>query len=84
MLEEAVEQLLDISQTRAIGSIIYYYSQRYLKDEDTLRVGLNKVMDDLDEKGLDILSRQKMGNFARPRMLEVAAAINRMRTLKVR
>jgi predicted ABC-class ATPase len=79
-----LEQLLDISQTRAIGSIIYYYSQRYLKDEDTLRVGLNKVMDDLDEKGLDILSCQKMGNFARPRMFEVAAAINRMRTLKVR
>ncbi|MDY6854626.1 MAG: ABC-ATPase domain-containing protein [Thermodesulfobacteriota bacterium] len=79
-----LEQLLDISQTRAIGRMIHYYSQRYLKDGDPLRVGLNKVMDDLDKKGLDILYGQKIGNFARPRIFELAAAMNRMRTLRVR
>lgn len=79
-----VEQLIDMSQTRAIGDIIHYYSQRYLKEGDTFKVGLNKVMNDLEEKGLDILSRNKMGNYALPRIFEVAAAINRMRTLKVR
>jgi len=79
-----VEQLLDVSQTRAIGEIIHYYSQRYSREGETLGVGLNKVMDDLEEKGLDILSRNNMGNYALPRIFEVAAAINRMRTLRVR
>ena len=79
-----VEQLLDMSQTRAIGDIIHYYSQKYLKGGDTLSDGLNRVMNDLEEKGLDILSHHKMGNYSLPRIFEVAAAINRMRTLKVR
>ncbi|MEW6616205.1 MAG: ABC-ATPase domain-containing protein [Thermodesulfobacteriota bacterium] len=79
-----VEQLLDMSQTRAIGEIIHYYSQKYLREGDPLRDGLNKVMNDLGKGGLDILSHNKMGNYALPRIFEVAAAINRMRTLRVR
>jgi len=79
-----VEQLLDVNQTRAIGEIIHYYSQRYLREGDSLRVGLSKVMSDLGKGGLDILSHNKMGNYALPRIFEVAAAINRMRTLRVR
>jgi len=79
-----VEQLVDISQTRAIGDIIHYYSERYLMKGDTLVVGLEKVMKEIEEGGLDVLSPHKMGNYAIPRIFEVAAAINRMRTLRVR
>jgi hypothetical protein len=41
-------------------------------------------MADVEEKGLDILAPFKKGDYARPRLFEVAAAINRMRTLKIK
>jgi len=77
-----LEQLVDRSQTRAIGDIILYYSRKYAGREYTLRDGLERLFEELQEHGLDILSSRKMGNYAMPRIFEVAAAINRMRTLK--
>ena len=49
-----------------------------------LEQALARLMEDLDARGLDILSRFKVGNLARPRRYEVAMAVNRMRTLAVR
>ncbi len=86
----AVEQLVDISQTRAIGDIIHYFSEKYSGKDITLKEGLSAVIKDIDEKGIDIqkgidiLSPFKLGSYALPRIYEVAAAINRMRTLKIR
>jgi predicted ABC-class ATPase len=77
-----LEQLVDTSQTRAIGDIILYYSERYAGKEYTLREGLEKLFEELQKHGLDMLSSRKMGNYGMPRIFEVAAAINRMRTLK--
>ena len=53
------------------------------RDDLTLEQALTRLMDDLDAGGLEILSRFKVGNLARPRRYEVAMAINRMRTLSV-
>jgi predicted ABC-class ATPase len=77
-----LEQLVDRSQTRAIGDIILYYSRKYAGQEYTLQDGLKKLFEELHQHGLDLLSSRKMGNYAMPRLFEVAAAINRMRTLK--
>ncbi len=77
-----VEQLLDMSQTRAIGDIILYYSKKYAGREQTLRQGLEQLFAELEQHGLDLLSSRKPGNYAMPRIFEVAAAINRMRTLQ--
>jgi predicted ABC-class ATPase len=77
-----LEQLVDRSQTRAIGDIILYYSRKYAGREYTLREGLEILFGELQKHGLDLLSPRKMGNYAMPRIFEVAAAINRMRTLK--
>lgn len=79
----AVEQLVDLSQTRAIGEAIYYYATNYARRGLSLREGLDYLMKDLDRGGLDILVPYKAGDLARPRVFEVAAAINRMRSLKV-
>ena len=38
---------------------------------------------EFNENGLDALSRFKLGSYARPRRQEVAAALNRLRTLRV-
>ena len=78
----ALEQLVDISQTRAIGEAIFCYADRYLQ-ELPLKEGLQELMADLEKGGLDILSSYKAGNLAKPRIFEIAFAINRMRSLKV-
>jgi hypothetical protein len=40
-------------------------------------------MREIEEKGLDILLPYKVGNLALPRLYEVAAVINRMRSLRI-
>ena len=79
-----LEQLVDSSQTRAIGLMIHYYSENDLDKTQNLREGLTKVMEDVQEKGFDILLPYKAGNLAMPRIFELAGAINRMRTLKIK
>lgn len=81
-----VEQLVDPSQTRAIGDIIRYLAERYCDNRRTLRQLISLVLEDIEQKGLDIISPfygQHPGDYARPRAQEIAAAINRLRTLKV-
>lgn len=79
-----VEQLVDPSQTRAIGLMIHYYSEHYMEKTQNLREGLMKMMMDVQEKGFDILLSYKVGNLAMPRIYELAAAINRMRSLRIK
>jgi len=78
-----LEQLVDPSQARAIGLLIHYYSQTYLEKASSLREGLTQMMEEVQEKGLDILLPYKVGNLAMPRIHEVTGAINRMRTLRI-
>ncbi len=82
-----VEQLVDISQTRAVGMAIYLAAKRFVDG----RVSLKRVLEELDlyldGKGLDLLdpfcrSGRHPGSFARPRKYEIGAAINRMRSVR--
>jgi|Deesub1362B_J571_1020462.scaffolds.fasta_scaffold04493_2 predicted ABC-class ATPase len=84
-----LEQLVDTSQTRAIGYAIYLAQRLYMDGKRTLADIMSQLEQLLDEKGLDALalhrrSGQHPGNLARPRKHEIAAALNRMRSLKVR
>ena len=77
----AVEQLVDPSQTRAIGLAIHLASERFMRDGATLPQVLDALDALLDRAGLDALQPY---NLARPRRFEIAAAINRLRSLRVR
>jgi predicted ABC-class ATPase len=79
-----LEQLVDKSQTRAIGLMIHYYAERYLENSPSLKEGLDQVMRGVYEKGLDCLLPYPVGNLAMPRIFELSGAINRMRTLQVK
>ncbi len=84
-----VEQLVDWSQTRAIGSAIHLASERFMDGRATLREVLDALDRLLDAEGLDVLDPfhrpgHHPGNFARPRRFEIAAAINRSRTVRMR
>ncbi len=84
----AVEQIVDPSQTRAIGGLLAQAVARgHLDGRRTLAEALAALDRELDRQGLDLLAEragEHPGDLARPRMLEVAAALNRLRTLRVR
>jgi len=80
----AVEQLVDISQTRAIGEMIHYLAERYVKPGLSLKEGITRVFEEIRTKGLDLLSPYPLGCYAMPRIFELAAAVNRMRSLRIR
>jgi len=79
----AVEQLVHLSQTRTIGDAIHY-STRYMDEKRTLEEVLGRVADDIDERGLNVVGSRYAGDYAGFRTLELASAINRLRTLSVR
>ncbi len=80
-----VEQLVDEYQTSSIAQIMLYAWKSCLDDTKILRRMVNDILREIEEKGLDILSafQGHPGEFALPRKYEVAAAINRMRSLRV-
>lgn len=77
-----VEQLVHISQTRGIALAIHYAMQ-YMDGKQTLKEVLEQVMADVNKKGLDVLTPYLTGDIAQFRSMELAAAINRMRTLQM-
>jgi predicted ABC-class ATPase len=78
----AVEQLVDVSQTRAIGDALHY-ATRYMDGSRTVCDIVERIARDVDEKGLDELSPRPVGDYARFRPQEFASAMNRLRTLSV-
>ncbi len=80
----AVEQIVHPSQTRAIARALVHARRRYIDGRRTIPEILDAVMRDLDEQGLDVLSPSPLGDLARFRRYELAAALNRLRTLEVR
>ena len=78
----SVEQLVDESQTKAISKAIYY-ARKYMDGKTSLKDILEKVSEDIKEKGLDIVS-PRAGELAGFRKIELASAINRLRSLKVK
>ena len=82
-----VEQVVDPSQTRAIGYAIHMASKRWMDGELPLNELLNEIETFFDNCGLEPLApfrrgENHPGNLARPRRYEIAAAINRLRTAK--
>jgi predicted ABC-class ATPase len=78
-----VEQIVHLSQTRGIG-LALYYATRYMDGQRSLKQVVDRVMQDMDTQSLDVLSAYISGDIVRFRGLELAAAINRMRTLKMK
>ncbi|WP_293157343.1 ABC-ATPase domain-containing protein [Microcoleus sp. bin48.metabat.b7b8b9.023] len=79
----AVEQIVDRGQLRAIASAMVYAKGQYMDGKRTLSEIIDLVMADIDAEGMDILSSFPEGDFAMFRRFELAAAINRLRSLSV-
>lgn len=79
----AVEQIAEVGQLRAIAAAMVYAQQQYLDGQRTLAEILDELMADIEAKRLDVLTSFPSGNLAMFRRFELAAAINRWRSLKV-
>lgn len=82
-----VEQIVDTSQTRAIAYAMNYISHKYLNGEMSMENIMKELKKDMESNGLDYLAppgRKYPHNLSKPRIFEIAAALNRIRTFKVR
>ncbi len=80
----AVEQIVERGQLRAIAEAIVYAKRQYINERYTLPEILNHVMADIESQGLDLLTYMPEGDLVLFRRFELAAVLNRLRTLKVR
>lgn len=78
-----ISQLADVHQTETIGMILYYAKLRYMDEGRPIREVLDLIDRDLSTEGLECLSRDLRGDLARPRRYEIAAAMNRLDTLRI-
>jgi predicted ABC-class ATPase len=77
----AIAQLVENEQLIAIADALLYL-RRYL-GEASLPEALHCVMQDIETHGLGVLQEQPYGDYALFRPLELAAALNRLRGIKV-
>ncbi|GEL76953.1 ABC-ATPase domain-containing protein [Tenuibacillus multivorans] len=82
-----VEQIVDTSQTRMIANMLKYMAMHApFKYDLSITEWLNHFEKEIDENGLGFTQKnneQHPGDLAKPRRYEVAAAINRLRQIKI-
>ena len=78
----AVEQIVDTGQLRAIALAIVY--AKTYSEQLTLSEILKRVERDIAESGIDVLSNFPQGDLTHFRPLELAAALNRLRSLQIK
>jgi predicted ABC-class ATPase len=79
----AVEHIVEQSQVRACGWIIHEAADRLFDGKRGLPEILDLIERELDGEGLEAMVPDLAADYARPRRHELAAALNRLRTLRV-
>ncbi|EDX85982.1 hypothetical protein S7335_3685 [Synechococcus sp. PCC 7335] len=86
----AIEQIVEAHQVNAIAQAIIYADRWYFDPKRSLGEVLDLIMADIERGGLDALADRsstrhyRLGNLAMIRRFELAAAINRLRTIQVK
>lgn len=80
----AVEQLVDEGQVRAIGQALNLARERFMDGRRDVAEVVQAVMAEIAKNGLDVLDPRPTGDHVAFRPYELAAALNRLRTLRVR
>ncbi len=80
----AVAQLVDEGQLRAIGQALNIARQRFMRPGQDVTQVLEAVRQEIAQHGLDALDQHPRGDYVAFRPYELAAALNRLRTLQVK
>jgi predicted ABC-class ATPase len=78
-----VTQIVSRAQTLALGRGLLVARTRFMDGRRSVSEILTLVMRMIEENGLDELDDRKVGDLAQFRRTELAAALNRLRTLEV-
>ena len=79
----AVTQLVSRAQTLAVGRGLFIARDRFMDGRRSVSEILTLVMQVIDKEGLDELDDRRVGDLAQFRPMELAAALNRLRSLEV-
>ena len=79
----AVTQLVSCAQTLAVGRGLLMARDRFMDGRRSVSEILTLVGQVIEEEGLDELDDRRVGDLAQFRPMELAAALNRLRTLEV-
>jgi len=79
-----VAQLVDEGQVRAIGQALNLAREKYMRNSATITEIAAAVQAEIAQCGLDALDTRPGGDFVTFRPYEFAAALNRLRTLRVK
>ena len=77
-----LEQLTELSQTKALGYAMEY-AKKFIDKKTPLHEVVHRVIKDIDENGIDVISDKISGHFAWFRELELAFTLNRLRGFDV-
>ncbi len=80
----AVAQLVDEGQVRAIGQALNLARERFMQTDRNVADVVKAVMAEIAAHGLDALDSRQTGDYVAFRPYELAAALNRLRTLRVK
>jgi len=80
----AMEQLAEAPQTQAIGYILYELHKMLKEKEYSVRESVDSLYEKIEKEGLDVIKNEYRGTISLPRKYEVIAAINRIRSLKIK
>jgi predicted ABC-class ATPase len=79
----AVEQIVSRSQIRAIGDALALVARTLGRGRRTVPELLSEIEERVAEGGLDVLDERRPGDLSAFRRHELAAALNRLRSLRV-
>lgn len=77
-----MESVVHPSQARAIGQAINYI-KKYMDGNRTIPEIIDALFDEIERKGLAVIDERLIADYAMPRRIELAGAINRLPTLTV-
>ncbi len=78
-----VSQIVERGQTRAIGAALALLAREGAGSTANLPALLDRIEDLIENHGLDALDSRRPGDLVRFRRFELAAALNRLRTIRM-
>ncbi|HHP7231314.1 MAG TPA: ABC-ATPase domain-containing protein [Xenococcaceae cyanobacterium] len=80
----AIEQIVDQGQLIAIAAAMVYSKEHYLNNQTNLATVLDLIINQIIDQGLDSITEFPQGDLVLFRRFELAAAINRLRSLVIK
>jgi predicted ABC-class ATPase len=80
----ALEQIVEEAQVRAIAQALVQAAAHWIDGKRTIRDALSALMEELQTAGPGVIDPRRPGDYAEFRIFELAAAMGRLRTLRVR